>query len=1587
MNLTPPRPSLPPPQLPAKLVAESRIRALQAELGQATDAAVRSALAYEIASLTEHRLGDRNGALALYRQAHEWTPTFRPALAALIAAAEAQDDDATLLPLLEAQIAAARTPSERASALVDKAVWLGRASDNSAECAQLLADALDVDPKCQIAALLLERHHYAVGDATAAERIAEARSSVAHDPALKSALLVEVAQARERDRDPRGAIQILRGAAGLPQGRWHALEAMERVARAHGDAFALVEALEGRAVLAAMAARDERNRVTINPRSVRRFRNAEHALQHSAALWRQAARVRAFGCDDPISAASAYDQALSVFPDSVLLHQEKMFACELADDYAGAAAQAQILLKRQDLGPYASSLHFHVAEQAQRTEDMDGARAALESALLSDPNSPAAAALFDDWQLDNDEVPALIERLHTAARERHDPDALLRAIDLAANVTMDLQRAAAIAERAVDGDHRGIMWRLLLAAAFRDNDAALLLHAAEQLCVLGVSDSEHSVLMRERHYVLRHHVGDGERADALLRAALDDARCRDWAPDCARLMALTQHNLPLLSAAHRALAEYAPDDELRAAHQCAGARACIRAGDEHGAVVLLREALDRDPTNPYAVSLLEELLLRRGEANEAVALLRATAEAQANTKRSELALLHAGVAAEIAGDLRLAARSYEESADKDPDALAPLWSLRQLAERTRDDTVLLTALEGLAAREQRLGNVGVATLEVGEHYDVMGKAELALEPLVAALSDRSAASAAALSLVTLPRVGGDVQHRERALTHLQHHMPDGIDRASLRGRIALHATTQSEHRTELIADLLAWDPSDRVAHLETVAGADEIASHATALLGLAGVTDDRGAAGQLLLDSLQLDPSPDTAIGIADRIAELLPDSLQAAIAREHALRAQPHDIMEQGDADPEALAYAMLARAELSSIDLAPQQRAAVARLLMQAERTTEAAALARSVLAREPDDLATWELLRAACHLLEDWSGVVEACDALSPHCEGEVRAQLLEESASVLMDQLGRPHDAEQRLREALSIDPTRVVAFDRLHDLLADRHDEPALVELIRRRIDVTDEPDELADLFYEQARLHRSAGDRQGALAWIDSLLMMDEHHLGGLGLAAEVHVSMEQWALATDSLKRLARADGVPATQKRLSHIAAADFLERRLGDLPGAHRELADLAASGLADATLYTRMAALALRIGNVEDAVQAYAAAAQLAGGPERATHERMAGHLLRERIGDRARAAAAYRRALEAQPDDLDACAQLLALEQPESERQQALTAFEAAVRASMLSDPTWASPWQKLKQVALWSGNRDLHYLVLSAMGALGVDDSVDPEERERLEARRPAQPSGRLDETQLSLMRARYDTRPWADLGVYVAETIANLQRIEPATYGVERKHRVGKRDPQPVRDALLQLLQVFGLDIDHFYLGHRDAKAIDVVPADKVEHDWIVGAQVAVPLSDRDKFRVAQRAMSIRTQAFPLLPCPREEAVDLLYGVSAAAEAPFAGVALTDVPLDDAARAMPRRARKGTSQLTPTLDARDAERYVDAANQTAARAGLLLTGNLRLALDAVLGDGYTLDAVSGNDSARELVLFAVSPELLALRRRIGVAL
>src|SRR5205823_4083201 len=105
-------------------------------------------------------------------------------------------------------------------------------------------------------------------------------------------------------------------------------------------------------------------------------------------------------------------------------------------------------------------------------------------------------------------------------------------------------------------------------------------------------------------------------------------------------------------------------------------------------------------------------------------------------------------------------------------------------------------------------------------------------------------------------------------------------------------------------------------------------------------------------------------------------------------------------------------------------------------------------------------------------------------------------------------GYNHLALGNAEEALS-------CFD---SVTSERPDAEKLLALITRRLEVAEEPDELAKLFWERARVLRQKGDRAGAIAALENVTMIEPDHVGALALMGEIDITQSNFEAAAKSL-------------------------------------------------------------------------------------------------------------------------------------------------------------------------------------------------------------------------------------------------------------------------------------------------------------------------------------------------------------------------------------------------------------------------------------------------------------------------------------
>lgn len=1559
----------------------TRIAALRAEMeASGGDRARQAMLAYEIGRTIEDGGGGEAAAVREYLGAYNLDPSFRPPLFELVRMFERRRSFKNLARLYEAELKSATSPTEKSSALLDRASLLEDHLGQGEAAQALFEQAATDDPEGLASSLMAERRARQHVDAPGALAALQSRASRTKTPALRGILLVELARAQERQGDVDGAVETLREALRVGgDERPRVLRALEDLGRKHGRAPELALALEAWGTLAAA---DEATR--------------EDAL----GAFVEAARVRLDRLGDGEGARNTVERALTLAPDEPALRRLHMLASEAMSDLATAADDARALWALVGEAPVAAFL-LREAEAAQARGDVAAARSALDRALEAEPASAVLRAMHDDLSLALGEIDPVVARLEADASTA-EPAAkaalLSRAASFAAHVAGDAPRAAALLVRAAEvSPEPAAVLREMLATGLALAHAPTVADATVRLLAVSDDPEERAALHHARYGSLLLGGASTEELKAVLDAAVADGAA--WAITATRLLAAADADHERLGAAHVRLAERAPDADTAAAHLVAAARAFGREGRHDDATAALRKALERAPGHRYAVALLEEIYRRKGDADAVVRILREAAEADTTGRAREAQLLVAGAAAESAGDLDLAAKTYEDALDRDGKALAPLLALRALAEKRGDASLEARALASLAEHELAVGSAGRFNLALGEHRRDAGAAyDAIVGPLRAALDTKETRAAAALDLALLPvPVGADATARIEALTTLL-----GLSTGEARVAIAHDllgeaiAGRDAALAARVTSALDAGGASEpdviaRLAEVHATAGdVAKLAERAAAVERLANSLGDvPEVAAELLLAASRIEllagnADSDAVLRAAD-IADRAPDSLVAALAAVEAL-GDEDDLGER--------ASALAAWAPHTSGEVQHSIEAGAARLLALANRTEEALPILQRIFERDAEDLASAEMLRVAGRQEQSWPDVVRACDRLAAATEGELRAQLLEEAAAVLMDHLQEDEQAETRLRAAMAVDSARPIAYARLHDILADHGDEAGLLGLVSARIEVTDDPVDLAPLFYEQARLHRSIGDYEGAFASLENLLLLESEHLGGLALLVELHVQREQFAEAVDALRQIATAEGVPASQRRIARLGAADFLDKRLDDARGALAELRQIEELGLADRALYERVATLAERLGDLDRATDALERGAEVERDlAKKAAVERRLAKLEMEARGRREHALAAYRRAIRAQPTDLESLRAASALISDPTERRLLTEAPEAAFRARLDAEPLDEQALRALAAVADARGDRALGTAVARVLVATGIASAEERAALDDTEIVRPPAPSPALSDAQLaSLMSEPLAPAAAGAVGEIVlaaVEVLTEADRLEPATFGLGRGDLA--RPGTPLVDEVLAIAAKFGAPAGDVWVGGRDPNLVTVIPSYKGKPAWIVGASAGSLAPADRRFRIGVLAAGLRLGVGPLalraLAGGADEVATQLYGTCVAAGAPLAA-SEGRAGLADATRvlgkAIGRRARRAVTEAVPRVgeSGRPILAWSRALVTTLARVGAIAAGDPAPAMQVVQFERGAAGALD----ARSVARFWVAASTLALRRELGLA-
>lgn len=1609
---------LPPAPIEKIEAIAAAVSRLRAEVDATIDKARRSRLLVEAAEIQESG-GDESGAARDYLQSYNADTSFREPLEGLVRLLERRRSLSNVGKLIEQLVAAASTPEERARALTQRAIFfedvqkdLEGARGMAREATETTAIPAELGP----AWLALEMVTAKLGDAAQREEALAGRAELTEHPTWRGLLLVDVARLAAAAGETDRAVEILMVAR--EEGGRSAFLALTTTARllrgdpglpgstdARSRSRILAETLEQLAELIRQQMPGEKASLEGVPLWCR-------TTPHVADLLLCAADARK-NAGDLDGAVKVLDRALVVLDEAAPRHDEgtastevqrevsaaigrivvaeRMRLAERMGDSALAAELAERRLVGETDGGFAAALCMRIAEHAAAEGDVPRALAALTRAAERDPASAPARALAIDLLEASEDGAGFAEEVEEVSRHCQSGEAQGRALLLAAYVWATRAEDAAHAREALGqaeacGVGRETIARLgrSLAALRRDlawyEDATRML--IEHLTAeSGATGPELPLLWIE---LARIRLGQGDEAGAAkATAALRDLPEGAWIGRALDALASTEIEPARARAALEELAADVTDPDLRRGLGIIAALRARSAGDEPATIAHLESLAKDDPSDPLVSAYLGDLFRLAGDRAAAARLASAAADALAADPEAAAARhLEAGFEKWQLGDRAGAVAAFEAAESTAPVAAraALAWASRgvevdsvegrrraiDLGSGRADGMDGASALERFALEAahgdpDEAGNaIGVASsdpnpsikLGAALGWIAWPKGHTDPEAVSAALdvlAERSpkAKAAAAAERLRLAREGaGDTTVAARgwleaggglpaAMEWLAAAMASGEPEREVPARRALSEVTQDEHREALAASATMFDwvlAPER--HHPLVAGTTPAA----------------------LLMNLELAPP-----GCDPRRRATALSDLDGALG-------------DETDIDAMGLAgwSALTAGEPAAALDVF------------------------RAVTAVRPAELHAWEGLRAAAEELGDQEGYARACEELGARSLDPQRGAAFWEQAALAWIHLasGTPsfdEKVEPALDKSFERDPNRAVAFDRLFRRVRDRKDGDKLLELIERRLAVTDDASEIAKLYWEQARVLREKGDPDGALEALEHVTDFDDQHVGALALTGEIFIRRGMFAEAAQKLARLAKVEAAPPKNRVTAGVAAVDLYENKLSRPEDALEVLTELHRAGLTTLPVRERLARTAARTGNWATATGILEELMMERPEKEgRIEAARLAMAIHRDRLLTPASGIRAAQKLLDESPGDPEALELVVGLDAGVRERRPLLERSRDTLLMSLHANPIDAETDRRLARVSRALGDNALEQAALSSAIAVSGPDGTSEQMVATYSSRKPRLPQVALTEPMIRQILAPGDEGPLADLFALLGPTIGEALGPTRESVGVTKKDRVDPRSGLALRTEVAAWAGAFGVSQFDLYVGGKDPAGVQAIAGETPA--IVCGPSVTAPLSTATRARLARELMGLVRGS--TIARYRDDATIGAIVTSVCNLLKIRVDAPAYATLAEVQRAIDKAiARRTKAAIEPILrsyvasGAPDPRAWAHRARTSQARAGLLASGDVVLVLVDLFSEGAQglPPLVREDPRAHELLRFILSRPYFDLRRALGL--
>ncbi len=1078
---------------------EPLVELLRAELDR-VDGYERTELGFEIAELLEHRLGEREEAVAAYERVLEENPTYLKAQEALdrllgdkavrgrVAAFlepiyEEQGAWQELGRVLEVRYEVAGGPDERAelalrladlyenrlgepdrafgaveralvhrpedAAIRERLAAMARGPDGARRRAAALQDAVRslADAPRDRADVMLELGEVLLREVGDVDRAEEVYQQLVRDASDRPEVLVTAARALEEIHLDRGAWEPLAEDLRL-QARW-ADDPAERSALLERLATVLEERLDD--VDGALAVHLERLEADPTDRSALRALERLHERKEQWEELVDVLRAREAASDDPEEQLAVLRRVAQVQEERLGQPEDALSTYEEVLSRFGERREvfAELVRLYEVCGRHAELLD--ALEAAERVAEEPTERLALrhrQAELLR-------GALGEPLRA--------IEVLQAVLEEEPEHSGALEALETLASEGETEARLAAARALVPRYESAGAYAELLralgvLAEVGDPEERLLALRRAAEVAEVGLDDAGRAFELVAR--ALRLDLNDEERRPLigeLERLAEASQRWREYAETLAAVSA------DLLDV----------DLQIEAATRAADAWA-ERVGDLDAAVSVYRKLLQEHPAHRPSLEALQRLLEGAGRHVELLDVLeRKTELVDTPEERVALLLRRARLAEEDLADVAGAIDALEQALlEGEPaEAFERLERLYGRAERWEDLARLYERWMDAAVGDPtevraRLGRLWLERL---------GDPERALDLFSEVLAERRGHPATVEALEGLLR---DERHRVAAAERLED----------------VYLARMDWPRLVAVLEVRLADEQDPVERRELLQRLGEI--HEDHLEDLEGAFERYALL-------FREDPRDEEALERIQRLARVLENWPRFAEVLVDALAEVSFD-------DEQTVAIARMA-AELYEERVGDPSRAAD---------------LYRRVLAYEPSDRTAFDALERVLRQTERWEELLEHYRKGAQEAEDdEERAERLRLAARLQRERLRDRDGAIETWREVLRIDPADAEALDVLDELLSDAKRWAELAEHLRHRLEETHDPDRRVELEVRLARLLADRlEDREGAVDVLEELLVREPGHEAAVTLLEALVLDSSLRGRVVDLLEPIYRA-------------------------------------------------------------------------------------------------------------------------------------------------------------------------------------------------------------------------------------------------------------------------------------------------------------------------------------------------------------------------------------------------------------------------------------------------------------------------------